>query len=251
MAGQTALIEALSRQLAPAFRRAYGELERLQVTEDTTLQADEYINELEEFVKSELEERTNLPVFNSSNSVEDLPEKGGYWLVKAVTGRVNFRRTLERACSQFVYVKNGRPLSAYLYYPLEDRLVSAVAGEGVRGSMRGRPSGRKRLVGGLVRIPNVEPVMLPLRWIEKLANAGVHVRVSGNFSNALEDVAMGRIDGVLAEGISLPSRASAYLFAKEANLTVTDLDGNAPTLKTDTLAIGPVLLHKQLLETVK
>jgi len=146
---QLNLLDDLFKEMAPAYRRAWHEMEQSQTAANRDDEAKSFIAEIESYAANFLK-KTGLPV---ADSLATEAPADDCWLVKAVCGRRNFTRVLNTPCGEFVFMKAGKPSVAVVYYPLANEVIAMSQGNGLAGKRRGRMTQPKTLENTIIHLP--------------------------------------------------------------------------------------------------
>lgn len=182
-------------------------------------------------------------------------ERNELWVCDPIDGTKSFIQHIPTALFSLAYVVNGDPQVAVIYDPFQDRLYSAVKGEGAQcNDTPTRVSAGAELEKASVGIATSYKELKHRRaFFDDLLERGVNqVIVPGNvFKSSL--VISGNIDGYVFPGKSAHDVAAAKLIVEEAGGKVTNLRGEAQ--RYDGPIYGAVIsnghLHDQLVDALK
>lgn len=251
---QANIIERLSFKIGPAFRRAFGELERMQTNKKGSEASKAYANEAAQEIKEFITERlleTEKPVFSNNPELSELPEEGACWLIEPVCGFTNFMHARKPVCSLFIYMKDRKPTFAAVYYALTDELFFAEYGNGARGPIKLRFSGREDLGETLMAFaPSAFNDPVSRKLLSDIQDAGIAIRHSGSVVSDIVDVASGQADAIVATEMSLACLALANLMVKESGGYATDFSGNKLSLNSISMVAANLELHSKVLKVL-
>lgn len=221
-----------------AVRQAGARLLRRYSTESRPTSLDEIIAAVQanDAATADLLRPVLLGALPDSHWGEDEHETGPmpageWWLVDPVGGNVNTVHGMTDWNIGVSLVRDGQPVLAVLYAPLQDEMFTAVAGEGAfLNGVRLRVSAKTDLAAALAGTGQAKPghdVAAAQRAGASLAammQHALYVRVSVPVTHQLAQVAAGRMD-LHWQPDNVRSHVGPVLLVQEAGGVVTDLDG--------------------------
>jgi len=234
--------------------RDFGEVENLQVSEkgpgDFVSVAD---RQAERRIVAELERarpRSGF-VLEESGAVAGA-DTSNRWVVDPLDGTENFLHGIPHFCVSIALERDGEPVAAVVYNPINDDAYWAARGAGAYANNRRlRVSSRMRLTHCI--LANGEAVgagfdarVRYLRQHAALKKAGASLRRFGAAALDLAWVASGKLDGFWHSGLRRWDIAAGALLVREAGGAVSDLDGSASMMETGNILAGNERLHSHL-----
>lgn len=243
------LIDNLCVKLGKAARRAVGELERMTATPAAVEMAENATSQFDAYIQETMG-KVGIPVLGANTKLEDVPETGQAWVYQPLEGAENFSRGLAPVCSIFSLLKDRRPLFTAAYFPVEDIIIVAEAGEGASSSIRLR-TGQNKEKSFSNKIVFVDDALLTAPLLTKILAEGGKVRVRSNTVQDVADVVAGRGLAAICQTQSLATRAFVYLMAKEAQAKASTLNGEPFNMESDAVVLSPLASHEEALSLLK
>ncbi|MFG3720681.1 inositol monophosphatase family protein [Streptomyces massasporeus] len=171
---------------------------------------------------------------------------GEWWLIDPVGGNVNAVHGMPDWNIGVSLVRDGRPVLAVVYFPVHDEMFTATEGGGAfLDGVRLRVSVKASLDGALAGTGQAQPGQDPDlvkrmgSAFEAMTKSALYVRVSVPVTHQLAQVAAGRMD-LHWQFDNVRAHAAGVLLVQEAGGVVTDLDGTAWELTSESyLAAAP------------
>ena len=252
---QLNIMEIIARKVASPYRRAYGELERMQGKKEHE-QADisQVLGQITDFIKGELKSSyPDIPVIID----EELPTDTPFFMIDPCGSRVNFEHARQEITVTMAYVDKNKIRCAYVYQPIIDSYVTYEQDGGLKSEVsRYRVSGRNSLQNTVVSVfsptskSTAESEEQYLSLLKTLRDKNVHTRTSGNIILDILDVASGRSDALFASNIAPKNALLAHFFMKEAGGYISELGGGEIDTTSTNFVVGNPFTYKELLELV-
>lgn len=243
------LLRSTYAKLYPAFKRGIGEIGRVRGTaRSAAAEVDKAQAQIASLLAGQLG-RGGQPVVTCDAATP----KGEHWLVSGISPRnALYARDPLSIAVAFVAADGTCPIGA-VYLPQENLCILAEAGLGVSGEGVGRlrVGGRIELNDSLAMLPWKTTDVVKLKLMETLNKANVHTRKSGDTLSDIVDVALGRADVALATRATRLEVLLGNLIMAESGGFASDINGKALSPESDTLLIGNVKLHAQLVALLK
>ena len=172
------------------------------------------------------------------------------WVLDPVDGTMNFVRGIPLSAVALGLMTEGRSVVAVIDLPYLSARYTAIEGGGtrrndepVRGSRCERLEDALVSVGDFAVGPDAQHRNGPrLVTLELLAAAVQRVRMLGTAVTSLAWAADGRIDASVSFGNKPWDTTAGALLAREAGMTVVDLDGTPHDVRsTGTIAVAPAI----------
>jgi len=234
--------------------RDFGEVENLQVSEkgpgDFVSVAD---RQAERRIVEELERaRPRYGFVLEEGGAVAGADTSNRWVVDPLDGAGNFLHGIPHFCVSIALERDGEPVAAVVYNPINDDAYWAARGAGAYANNRRlRVSSRMRLTHCI--LANGEAVgagfdarVRYLRQHAALKKAGASLRRFGAAALDLAWVASGKLDGFWHCGLRRWDIAAGALLVREAGGAVSDLDGSASMMETGNILAGNERLHSHL-----
>jgi len=234
--------------------RDFGEVENLQVSEkgpgDFVSVAD---RQAERRIVEELERaRPRYGFVLEEGGAVAGADTSNRWVVDPLDGTGNFLHGIPHFCVSIALERDGEPVAAVVYNPINDDAYWAARGAGAYANNRRlRVSSRMRLTHCI--LANGEAVgagfdarVRYLRQHAALKKAGASLRRFGAAALDLAWVASGKLDGFWHSGLRRWDIAAGALLVREAGGAVSDLDGSASMMETGNILAGNERLHSHL-----
>lgn len=237
---------ALARSLQTA---ALNDIDTKSTPTDIVTAADKAV---EEHIRTRLRARyPHDAIVGEEAGLETGKEAGLTWIIDPIDGTVNYVYAGRGYAVSLAVYDGSRAIAGVVYEPVAEDLFCALAGE---GAWRGRLRDGHRLTGStatqldqaLVATGFSYDAADRARQATVLAGVLPHVRDIRRYGAAALDLsyaAAGVVDAYYESGLQPWDSAAGALIAREAGLTVTelDLDPGRPTL-----VAAPTALHAQL-----
>lgn len=192
---------------------------------------------------------------NDEHGSGPLPD-GAWWLVDPVGGNLNAVHGMTDWNIGVSLVRDGRPVLAVLYFPLQDEMYTATEGGGA--FLNGAPlrvSDKRSLEGALTGTGQAQPgttVALADRTgasFAAMSKAALYVRISVPVGQQLAQVAAGQMD-LHWQFDNVRAHAAGVLLVLEAGGMVTDLDGKPWTITSESYLAAAPGVHAAALEVL-
>jgi len=248
-------MEIIARKVASPYRRAYGELERMQgKKEHEQADIDQVLGQITDFIKGELNSSyPDIPVIID----EELPTNTAFFMIDPCGSRVNFEHARQEITVTMAYVDNNKVRCAYVYQPIIDSYVTYEQDGGLKSEVsRYRVSGRKSLNNTVVSVfsPTTQSTDKSeeqyFSLLKILRTQNVHTRTSGNIILDILDVAAGRSDALFASNIAPKNAFLAHFFMKEAGGYASEISGNEIDTTSTDFVLGNPNTYKELLDVL-
>ena len=253
---QINITDAICRKLAPIYRREFGEVERMQSKGDGAREeALEALKKLELFAAKEIKKAyPSTPIV--IRDLAPIPDKGSCWALHMTGGVDNFMHGLSPVCMMFLFIKDGIPFSAVVYYPIEDEMYTIEKGTSGSGPVyRLRVNAAKELttssIVNLWSSPTRRGDSTGMSYVEHIQREAFGLRITGNAIHDILQFASGKIDGFIGEHLAPEINLFADLVTKESSGVVTDKDGDAVTKESEMIVASNLTCHKTLLGFVQ
>jgi myo-inositol-1(or 4)-monophosphatase len=184
---------------------------------------------------------------------------GRYWICDAIDGGVQFLRAIPQWCISLTLIDNGQAVFAVILDVMHNELFYAIAGEGAYLNHRRMHVNTKTShVAGVLSASQPPFINKNKKVIRQLGDslaavlpdAGA-VRNLGPTSLQLAYVACGRLDAFWEYGEDVFNCLGGALVIKEAGGKVTDVQGNAYTLRAESIIAAPPLVHASLMRVLR
>ncbi|WP_086802902.1 inositol monophosphatase family protein [Streptomyces caniscabiei] len=181
---------------------------------------------------------------------------GEWWLVDPVGGNVNAAHGMPDWNIGVSLVRDGRPVLAVVHFPVLDEMFTATEDGGA--FLDGAPlrvSAKTSLDGALAGTGQAKPGYDPGlaertgSAFTAMTNSALHVRVSVPVTQQLAQVAAGRMD-LHWQFDNVRSHAAGVLLVQEAGGVVTDLQGKAWDLESESYLAAAPGVHAAALEVL-
>ncbi len=243
-------VHAAGRGLA----RDFGEVENLQVSEkgpgDFVSVAD---RQAERRIVEELERaRPRYGFLLEEGGAVAGADTSNRWVVDPLDGTGNFLHGIPHFCVSIALERDGEPVAAVVYNPLNDDTYWAARGAGAYANNRRlRVSSRMRLAHCVLATGEAvgagfDARVRYLRQHAVLKKAGASLRRFGAAALDLAWVASGKLDGFWHSGLRRWDIAAGALLVREAGGAVSDIDGSASMMETGNILAGNERLHGHL-----
>lgn len=221
-----AFATALAQEAGTVMRKySHGIDQQVETKENATLLtiADKQINDL--VIRRVKDAYTTHGILGEEASLDtDRPE---LWVCDPIDGTNGFTIGEPTATFSLAYVVDGVPMLAVTYDPFQNRLYSAIKGQGAFcGSQRLQVSQRDLDRAIVAASGSFNEVERTIDLYRNLSSQGVRVRMFGGVVYKGNLIAEGKIDGVLFAYNSAHDIAAMKLIVEEAGGKVTDIDGN-------------------------
>ncbi|MEC9291220.1 MAG: inositol monophosphatase family protein [Pseudomonadota bacterium] len=253
---QINITDTICRKLAPIYRREFGEVERMQAKGDGAREeALEALKKLELLAAKEIKNAyPSTPIV--IRDLAPIPDQGTCWAIHMTGGVDNFMHGLSPVCMMFLFIKDGTPFSAMVYYPLEDETYTIEKGTSGSGPVyRLRVNAAKELtpssIVNLWSSPTRRGDSKGMSYAKHIQDHEFGLRITGNAIHDILQCASGKIDGFIGEHLAPEINLFADLVIKESAGVVTDKDGDAVTKDSETIVASNLTCHKSLLELVQ
>lgn len=181
----------------------------------------------------------------------DRPE---LWVCDPIDGTRGFIIGEPTSVFSLAFVVDGKPVVAVMLDPFQERLYSAVKGQGSYcGDKRNKVSGRGLKGASIIGPGSFTEIERQLTIFQGLRDDGARVHMFGGFVFKGGLIAEGRIEGVIFPGRSAHDVAAVKLLVEEAGGKVTDLMGQEQ--RYDGPILGAIIsngvIHEELLRAVQ
>ena len=253
----TVMIRA-AEKAARSLKRDFGEVENLQVSKkgpaDFVSAAD---IKAEEILKEELKRARPEFGFLTEEAGEEKGEsKDERWIIDPLDGTTNFLHGLPHFAISIALEVRGEIVAALVYDPIKDEMYTAEKGNGAYlNDRRLRVSGRVSLDSTV--IATGAPFLGHgdrgpfLREVNAVMAQTAGIRRWGAAALDLAYVAAGRYDAFWERDLSPWDVAAGLLLVKEAGGSVTEIDGRAFKLKSQSLLCANIDLHPKMVKLFK
>lgn len=242
------LLRSTYTKLYPAFKRCVGEIGRVRGTPKSAAREAE---KAQAAIWQLLEEQLGrgAPVV----TVDMEAPKGEHWLVSGISPRnVQYARAPMTVCAAFVAKDGTCPIGA-IYMPIEELCIVAESGLGVSGEGLGRlrVGGRVDIADGLAMLPWKTTDVVKLGLMKKMNDANIHTRKSGDTMADVMDVALGSADVAIATRVNRLEALLSNLLMAETGGFASDMAGKPLGPDSETLLVGNIKVHAQVLALLK
>ncbi|HEX2859705.1 MAG TPA: inositol monophosphatase family protein [Alphaproteobacteria bacterium] len=243
-----ALMRKLCAKVAPAFRRQFGEMARIQANPVHGPKLfDDTRNGIISILKEELS-ATGTPLVIDAEKVT-LPET--CWLIEPLAGRRNFLHARQPVSVHFAYIENGSVLMGGVFFPAEDLLVHVAPGAGVMGPDRLRVAGRADVAHTMAMLPWKTADVVAMKLMEKLDAVEAHTRKTGHTLFDVIEVAAGRADVSIATRTTPLEALLANLLLAESAGVATDMQGAPLSTESTGIVAGNLKTQAKFLDLIK
>ena len=177
------------------------------------------------------------------------------WVIDPLDGTSNFSRGIPICCTSVALTKNGNPIAAAVYAPLQDELFTAsledpalLNGQAIQLSDK---TELRDTLAGLGRSPSGQARFFQI--MDVLSKEVRTVRVLGSFALHICYLAAGRIDFQASTNIKFYDGAAATLIAERAGAIVSTFDNQPwrPAIDGELdIVVAPPALHQEILNLV-
>ncbi|WP_085907212.1 inositol monophosphatase family protein [Kiloniella majae] len=253
----TVMIRA-AEKAARSLKRDFGEVENLQVSKkgpaDFVSTAD---LKAEKILKEELKKaRPEFGFLTEEAGVEKGESNDERWIIDPLDGTTNFLHGLPHFAISIALEVRGEIVAALVYDPIKDEMYTAEKGNGAYlNDRRLRVSGRVSLDSTIIATGT--PFLGRgdrgpfLREINAVMAQTAGVRRWGAAALDLAYVAAGRYDAFWERDLSPWDVAAGLLLVKEAGGSVTEVDGRAFMLKSQSILCANIDLHPKMVKLFK
>jgi myo-inositol-1(or 4)-monophosphatase len=180
--------------------------------------------------------------------------EGDYWICDPVDGAINFMQGLPGWATSLCLVHNGRPQCSLVYDPCQKEFFWAVAGEGTfLNGEQVHVSQKQSMEDTIVSTSqpsnvtqDIEDTQRTTRAISQIMPRVFALRAPGGVALQLAYVACGRFDGFWEYGSDMYDWLAGSLLVREANGTVTDIQGNDFTWGASGIIAANPVIHQGL-----
>jgi myo-inositol-1(or 4)-monophosphatase len=186
----------------------------------------------------------------------DIAEGAAYWIVDPICGTRNYASGIPLYCVNLALVEEGQVEVAVVGDPSTDEVLFAERGAGAWASA----GGRTRRIGAdaesrTIVIDDSHAAGLrrdqAARFVAAMIRADQWELRSLSSTLTLAYLAAGRVAGYVLFWTSAVHAGAGSLLAAEAGATVTDLEGRAWGIDSESLLAAPPPLHGELLDLVR
>tara|TARA_B100001105_G_C22378022_1_gene438239 strand:- start:162 stop:932 length:771 start_codon:yes stop_codon:yes gene_type:complete len=167
-----------------------------------------------------------------------------YWLIDPIDSTASFIRGLPFATNMAALVHEGETIAAVIYDFVQDRLYTALKGEGAYRDGRPISVNEQRKKGDYLGYAFARRTYGPVAEAGRELGLSVYLPV-GAAGNAYLSLAEGKIDAVFAVGLSSArpyDHAPGMLIAEEAGAIVYSLDENQGVARNEFIIGAPRLI---------
>jgi myo-inositol-1(or 4)-monophosphatase len=264
MAAKSHLHSALLNAMINAAHKAGGNLKRdfaaLEHLQISLKGPGDYVSaadkDAEEILRDELARaQPEYGFIGEESGVREGSDGAHRWIVDPLDGTLNFLHRIPHFAISIALEREGSIVAGVVYNPATDELFAAERGKGAfLNDQPLRVASANRLVDAVVAcaLPHHSNGGVELTRSENLA---VQDKVAGlrRFGTAALDlawVAAGRFDAYWQRNLSPWDMAAGIALVREAGGFVTDLDGRDEMLKTGSIIVGNVDVHRELLQVL-
>jgi len=171
-----------------------------------------------------------LPMIPVVMEGDKIPQNGMFLIISAIDGVANFAHGNPLFAISAALMEGQNIIAGVIYSPARDELFFAEKGkgafkEGFRSHERLRASAKGDLDGALVGVkPSASDMALSAKIINNAVALCREVRISGSAALDLAYLAAGKLDVVIAPGLTLATMAAGVLLVKEAGGMVLDME---------------------------
>lgn len=231
-------LQTVCEQMIPILRQAGAEIRnayprRIRQKSGHTDLVTEYDVAIQKTIAAELSRIDPEAAVTGEEEGEGLPEDGDCFLIDPIDGTANFVMGYRRCGISAALLRKKEPLIGVVYDPWEDRMYTAVRGQGA--FCNGEPIRvnqnpmRDCLIAFGTAPYTPELMRRTLRITEKILETAVDVRRTGSAALDLCDTACGRCGAFFELKLSPWDYAAGGLIVTEAGGTLTDAEGKALT----------------------
>ena len=230
------ILREFTNDLAPECRRAFGEIQRLQVTPEN---AEVSTAQLVDALLARLQETLETTRFSAQIMPSKAPKDG--WMIGFAD-----RRNCSHGRSMGAYVvlveKGVSTWGAFLDF-LNSSVTWAANGEGCHGDARLRVSGRMKIADGILLLPWRTLDIINMDLMKWSAELNIHSRKTGQPTQDAMALAAGQADVLINTSLPPAEVLLFDLFIREAGGFVTDLKGQPVTPETTEIIAANSKLH--------
>jgi len=251
---------AAARKAGRPLVRDLGELENLQVSmkgpADFVTNADQRTERI--LIEELSRARPGYGFLGEEGGTIEGKDKTHRFIIDPIDGTTNFLHGIPHFAISIALEREGQIVSALVYNPATDDMFVAEKGHGAfLNNKRIRVAARKTLTHALIgagfpfhghdedRFPRIQAELAAIMPV----TAGV--RRMGAASLDLAYVAAGRFDAFWERGLAPWDIAAGMLLVKEAQGSVSDLNGGPNMLDTGHILAANDTLHPVLLKVIK
>jgi len=169
-----------------------------------------------------------------------------YWLVDPIDSTSSFIRGLPFATNMAALVYNGETIAAVIYDFVQDRLYTALKGEGAFRDSQPIFVNKQREKGNYLAYAFARRTYGAVAEAGRELGASVYLPI-GAAGNAYLSLAEGKIDAVCAVGLASArpyDHAPGMLIAEEAGARVFSLDGKEGVVRNEFIIGSPRLIDE-------
>jgi myo-inositol-1(or 4)-monophosphatase len=177
------------------------------------------------------------------------------WILDPLDGTKNFAHGYTRFCVSLALALRGEVVLGAVYDPSADELFMAQLGDGatLNGKEIGVSAVRELdsalIASSLTNRSRPDPEQL--KRVAALIPRVQGLRIDGCAALDLCDVACGRLDGFVENGLAAWDTAAGALMVREAGGEISDLAGNPSTLGALETIASNGTIHRELLSLVR
>jgi myo-inositol-1(or 4)-monophosphatase len=246
---------AAARKAGRGLARDFGEVEQLQVSVKGPANfASNADHRAEETLFKELSKaRPGYGFLMEERGAVEGPDKTHRWIVDPLDGTTNFLHGIPLFAIAIALERQGELVAALVYNPVSDELYTAEKGQGAFvNNRRLRVSGRKLLADCVIAtgIPHRGRAFGHARFLAEckvLMPLVSGIRRTGSACLDLAWVAAGRFDAYTDHKLGAWDMAAGALLVREAGGYVTDMQGKASVLESDSIVASNPHVHRPLL----
>lgn len=173
------------------------------------------------------------------------------WLIDPLDGSVNFAMRNPSFSVAIALVFKNEIIVGVVYYPIIDKIFTAVKGQGAYLNGRRLKVSKKKKIGqSLINFCGRQPKKA-IAVYQKLKGRALEVRQLGSGAIELAYAAAGYTEGVILPDTSPWDIAAGVLLVQEAGGLVTDAQGKTWSLKDNSIIASNGLVHRQILNLLK
>ncbi|URL59177.1 inositol-phosphate phosphatase [Luteibacter flocculans] len=172
------------------------------------------------------------------------------WLVDPLDGTKSFVRRTPFFSTQIALMHRGELVLGVSSAPLYDERMWAVRGRGAfLDGQRVQVASTAAMRDASISTGNVKSLTADARWdaLGAMIRDSNRIRGYGDFCH-YHLLARGGLDLVIESDLNILDVAALAVIVREAGGVFTDLDGNAPDLRTRSVLAGTPAMHAQALE---
>lgn len=252
-----------AQKAARGIQRDYGEVDELQVSRKGTM---DFVTQTdlkaEKIIQSDLAHARPKYGFLMEESGEiEGADPNHRWVIDPIDGTTNFIHAVPYFCIAISLEKrraNGDwyPIAALVYDPLRDEAFYAEEGKGAFcNSRRIMASARTNLNEALLvtHSPKHDRAHFKesLHMITSVTEFSKGARTMGSTALDMAYIAAGRFDGGWYTAFRRWDVSAGILLAKEAKVTITQIDGDDSVDEPESLLLGTPKIHSSLLKILK